>query len=408
MNSKKISVNLTSEVGKLKSVLVHRPGKELERLTPDYLETLLFDDIPWLKKMREEHDNFTKLMTDRGVRVLYIEDLLLDCLKENSVREKIVGDMISDSKIHSENTAELLWEKLLAMDSEDLASMSISGLTKDELELRPKHENLWDIVSKDFPFYITPSPNLYFMRDPLAVVGNRFSINSMRTTTRRREARMISHVIASHPLFKGLEEPWYNPDLLPSIEGGDMLVLSSKVMAIGCSERTTPEAIELFAKNLLGSHSGFERVLVFDIPKNRAFMHLDTVFTMIDWDVFSIYPGIEKALKIYEIKMSGGGLTYDHKPDAERALKDSLGLPAVKFIRSGGGDLEVAAREQWNDSTNTFAIAPGVVLAYSRNERSNDNLRKHGIEVLEFEGSELERGRGGSRCMTCPLEREAL
>lgn len=219
---------------------------------------------------------------------------------------------------------------------------------------------------------------------------------------------MLSHVISQHKSFSSLKKVWYTPDDVASVEGGDILVLSKNVIAIGCSERTTPQGIEAFAKNVLSNGSAFKKILVFDIPNDRAFMHLDTVFTMIDYDKFSIFPGIEKSLNIYEIKMKNKTLSYTYKKSLIGTLKESLKLPAVKLIRSGGGDMQVAEREQWNDSTNTFAIAPGKVLAYSRNEISNETLRKNGIEVIEFEGSELVRGRGGSRCMTCPIEREDI
>lgn len=403
-----MKINITSEIGNLKTVLVHRPGTELERLTPDLLESLLFDDIPWLKKMREEHDRFTKIMRNEGINVIYVEDLLADSLKNKTIKKRIIKDIIEESGIFSEETRMKIEEKMLKMKEEKLANVIISGLTKDEIKISKKDYNLWDTLNEGFPFYITPSPNLYFMRDPIAFLGNGISYNSMHTVTRRREARMLSHVISQHKSFSSLKKVWYTPDDVASVEGGDILVLSKNVIAIGCSERTTPQGIEAFAKNVLSNGSAFKKILVFDIPNDRAFMHLDTVFTMIDYDKFSIFPGIEKSLNIYEIKMKNKTLSYTYKKSLIGTLKESLKLPAVKLIRSGGGDMQVAEREQWNDSTNTFAIAPGKVLAYSRNEISNETLRKNGIEVIEFEGSELVRGRGGSRCMTCPIEREDI
>lgn len=403
-----MKINVTSEIGKLKSVLVHRPGTELERLTPDLLESLLFDDIPWLKKMREEHDAFTKIMRDAGANVIYVEDLLADSLKKKEVKKKIICDIIEDSNIYSSDTREAIKEKLLKMKEDKLAGVVIAGLTKTEININKKKYNLWDTLNENIPFYITPSPNLYFMRDPIAFIGNGINFNSMHTVTRRREARMLSHIISTHKSFSSLKKVWYTPNDVPSIEGGDILVLSKEVIAIGCSERTTPQGIESFANRVLANGSSFKKILVLDIPNDRAFMHLDTVFTMIDYDKFSIFPGIEDSLNVYEITMKNKTLAYTYKKSLSSTLKDALKLPAVKLIRSGGGDIQVAAREQWNDSTNTFAIAPGKVLAYSRNEISNETLRKNGIEVIEFEGSELVRGRGGSRCMTCPIEREDI
>jgi arginine deiminase len=248
------------------------------------------------------------------------------------------------------------------------------------------------------------------MRDPAAVMGNGISINSMHTDARRREPMIIKYLYEYNPLFKK-DEPrmWYDYTIPHSMEGGDMLVLSKDVAAIGCSQRTSANGIERLARNLFNAQDGFKEVLAVQIPPLRAFMHLDTVFTMIDYDKFTIYPGIQDKVRVFKLTPNGSkGVKVTVEGELVEALKKSLRLPAVDLIQSGGGDPVTAVREQWNDSTNTLAIAPGTVVTYSRNEASNEVLRKHGIEVLEIEGSELSRGRGGPRCMSMPLIREDL
>ncbi|NLK35508.1 MAG: arginine deiminase, partial [Gracilibacteraceae bacterium] len=270
--------------------------------------------------------------------------------------------------------------------------------------------SLSDYIRKDYPLYINPIPNFYFMRDPLSIIGSGISINSMQTDARRREPMLIKYIYDHHPLFRKEYSPiWYNYTIPHSIEGGDILVLGKEVAAVGCSQGTSANGIEILARNLFAGNSGIKEVLAVQIPSLRAFMHLDTVFTMVDRDKFTIYPGILDRVVVYRLTPGGkNGIKVTPENDLVEVLKRSLRLPAVSLIQSGGGDTITAAREQWNDSTNTLAIAPGVVVTYSRNEASNEILRKHGIEVLEIEGSELVRGRGGPRCMSMPLVREDI
>ncbi|SES94806.1 arginine deiminase [Natronincola peptidivorans] len=398
--------DITSEIGKLEAVLLHRPGKELERLTPQYLQELLFDDIPWLKKMREEHNNFAKVMKDRDCSVYYYESLLEEILLDREVRSSFIKDIVYNGNIDNVELERVLIEFLLAKDSKELVEIAIAGLHKRDFPDIDREFHLVDYIRVDYPFYINPLPNLYFTRDIGAVIGQGLSINKMNTPARDRETMFLKYIYQYHPLFKNNEKPlWYDYKETHSIEGGDILVLSEEVIAIGCSERTSPAAIETISQRLFQQGS-IEKVIAIEIPFTRAYMHLDTVFTMVDYDKFTIYPGIEDMVKAYELTV--GKTTPKVRPmkNLKDALKTTLRLPDVQLIQSGGGDEITAAREQWNDSTNTLAIAPGVVITYDRNEASNATLRKHGIEVIEIEGSELVRGRGGPRCMSMPLKRQ--
>ncbi|GAB6085630.1 arginine deiminase [Alkaliphilus crotonatoxidans] len=405
---RKSFINVTSEIGKLKAVLLHRPGKELERLTPEYLHELLFDDIPWLKEMQREHDLFAKAMESRGCDVYYYEDLLTECISDETVKKSFVHDVVKNCNIAHEELELLIIEYMLSKSNREIVEISISGLHKKDAPELKWEFHLVDYIKEHYPFYINPLPNLYFTRDPGAVVGNGLVINKMKTPARDRETMFLEYIYQYHPLFDNRLTPrWYDYKETYSIEGGDILVLSDKVLAIGCSERTSARGIEILTQRIL-QNTEFERVLAVQIPFTRAYMHLDTVFTMIDHDKFTIYPGVEDQLIAYDLSLGKTTPKVTLTKNLTEALKRALKLPAVELIQSGGGDEITAAREQWNDSTNTLALAPGVVITYNRNEASNETLRNHGIEVIEIEGSELVRGRGGPRCMSMPLVREVL
>jgi arginine deiminase len=406
----KIIPDVTSEIGRLKKVLLHRPGTELEKLTPDLLATLLFDDIPWLREVQKEHDEFADILRGRGVDVYYVDKMLKDVLEDAAIKRAFVDDVLEITHIGNDAVNEKLREFLNAQSAEDLTVIAISGMLKTELRSDDIEHNLWNYINADWPLYIDPVPNLYFMRDPAAFVGGGLSINRMHTAARRREPLLIKYIYMNHPAFSEAEKLlWNDYKGDGSIEGGDILVLSEEVVAIGCSERTTSSVIEDIAAKLFKGPGKFKEVLAIGIPPVRSFMHLDTVFTMIDRDKFTVYPGIAYDTRVYSLtQKADGGIKVEAKDDLEKALKHSLGLPAVQLIASGGGDAFTAAREQWNDSTNTLAIEPGVVVTYSRNEKTNETLVKSGVEVLSIGGSELARGRGGPRCMSCPMERERL
>lgn len=399
--------NITSEIGRLKKVMLHRPGKEIENLVPEYLGRLLFDDIPFLKVARIEHDRFAEVMRENGVKVLYLEDAAAEALKDERVKEEFIDEFLNESKVSLEAFSKIK-EYLLSMDAAKMIDTVMAGLKKSEIEDIKESQNI-TLEEEDYPFYLDPMPNLYFTRDPGAVIGNGLTINRMKTEVRRRETIFLKYIYKN--LIKTYDIPiWYDRNLSDSIEGGDILVLSSKVIAIGCSERTSRMAVEALAKKLLFSSSGFEKVVMLEIPKCRAFMHLDTVFTMIDYDKFTIHPAIKGPMHIYEItKGSNGQINsiYNENP-IDEVLKKALGLDSVELIECGGGDRIAASREQWNDGSNTLAISPGVVITYERNYITNELLDKRGIKVLTIPSSELSRGRGGPRCMSMPLERENI
>jgi arginine deiminase len=404
--------NVNSEVGKLESVLLHRPGKELERLTPQSLEELLFDDIPWLGRMQEEHDMFADVLRSRGCQVFYYDRLLEKILEDESVKKELVEELSVLTGFGRLKEKDAILEHLLSRTPAALTEILIAGLHKSEISYKEDHRSLSYYIADEYPFYINPLPNLYFTRDPGAVIGNGISINSMKTSARNRETMILSYINRYHEKINCHEVPqWYGYHQNEPIEGGDILVLSKSVLAIGCSARSSAVAIEKLAENLFKSNSSIEEVLVIQIPFKRAYMHLDTVFTMLDRDKFTIFPGIENDIKVFSLKnpsRKAGALKITARTDLNKALCKALKLNQVLIIPSGGGDKITAAREQWNDSTNTLAISPGTVVTYRRNTASNDSLRENGVEVVEIEGSELVRGRGGPRCMSMPLRRTDL
>jgi arginine deiminase len=402
-------LDVRSEIGKLKAVMLHRPGRELERITPQYLHELLFDDIPWLKKMREEHDGFADALRMRGCTVYYYEDMLGEILKDNHVKEDLVIEVLTKCNIANPDLEELIKGFLMEKDAQIVAEIMIAGLHKKDFPDIHREKRLVDHIKEEYPFYINPLPNLYFTRDPGAVIGNGLSVNSMNTHARDRETMILKYIYMHHPSFEKEVSPlWYDYDRRYSLEGGDILVLGENVIAVGCSERTSARGIEDLAMNLFKGDDKIKQVIAVQIPFTRAYMHLDTVFTMVDYDKFTIYPGVEDKVKAFCLTEGKTCPKVEPMGNLQDALKKALNIPSIQFIQSGGGDEVTAAREQWNDSTNTLAIAPGVVVTYNRNEASNTTLRKHGIEVVEIEGSELVRGRGGPRCMSMPLNREKI
>ncbi len=403
-------LKVNSEIGRLKKVLLHRPGKEIENLIPDYLEKLLFDDIPFLEAARIEHDGFAKLLQSEGVEVLYLETLLGETLSTKELRESFIEAFLEASNITSRGLKKALVNHLISLSVEEMIEKLMAGIRKNEVNVK-NITSLSELITNKYPFYLDPMPNLYFTRDPGAVLGRGISINTMKTNARRREPLFLEWIFKYHPQYSNKEIPhWYSNYMTYSIEGGDLLVLSNKVVAMGCSERTTPEAIEIAAEKLLKGDSAFEKVLVFDIPSCRAFMHLDTVFTMVDYDKFTIHPAIEGPLRVYEITLSNKGiLEFKAQEDSiNKVLSKALEVPSVDLIQCGGGDAIVSGREQWNDGSNTLAISPGVVVTYNRNYVTNEILDKHGIKVLTMPSAELSRGRGGPRCMSMPLYRDDI
>ena len=406
--SKDKALNVTSEIGRLKTVLLHRPGKEVENLTPDLMERLLFDDIPYLKIAREEHDAFAKILKDNGVEVLYLEELAAEAIEDKKVRDKFIEQFLDEAKVRGEGLRKAIKEYFDEFENKELVDKMMAGVRKSELK-NYKAQSLSDMVGSEYPFVLDPMPNLYFTRDPFATIGTGITLNHMRTETRNRETIFAKYIFDYHPRFKDSEVPiWFDRDEDTSLEGGDELILSDKVLAVGISERTDAASLEKLAKELFADGQTFETILAFDIPKSRAFMHLDTVFTMVDYDKFTIHPGIEGPLTVFSItKGENGELDITKEEDVlENILANHLGLEEVKLIRCAGGDPIDSGREQWNDGSNTLAIAPGEVVVYSRNHVTNNILEEEGIKLHIMPSSELSRGRGGPRCMSMPLIRE--
>lgn len=403
-------IHVTSEIGQLKKVMLHRPGKELENLMPDYLDRLLFDDIPYLEEAQREHDAFAKILSDKGVEVLYLEKLAAEAIDHTNVRETFVDEWLDEADVASRAAREAIRDYLLAIeDTFDMVLKTMEGFKKSELDIC-EGKNLADHIETDYPLLVDPMPNLYFTRDPFATMGNGASLNRMYSETRNRETIYGKYIFEHHPVYGGGAVPlYYDRNETTRIEGGDELVLSKDTLAIGISQRTDARSVEKLAKNIF-EQTDFTCVLGFVIVSNRKFMHLDTVFTMIDYDKFTIHPEIESGLKVYEItKGENSQVNIDLTEDTlEHVLANALGVKQVTLIRTGGDDIVAAAREQWNDGSNTLAIAPGVVVVYDRNTVTNKKLEESGIELHKLRGSELVRGRGGPRCMSMPFYREDL
>lgn len=402
-------INVTSEIKPLKKVLLHRPGEELLNLTPDTLEELLFDDIPFLKVAQEEHDAFADILRREGVEVVYLEDLMAETLKANKgLRKQFLEQFIKEAGVEIEKYQKLLFDFYNAIeDDKELVLKTMAGVNINELKIS-KDNSLVDYMNnEDSKMIVNPMPNLYFTRDPFASVGNGVVLNKMYSVTRNRETIYADYIFRYHPEYAGNVEFLYNRDLPFHIEGGDVLNINDKILAIGISQRTEAAAIDLLAKNVfLNSNSKIEQILAFDIPESRAFMHLDTVFTQIDVDKFTIHPAIIGTLRVFKLTKFNGDIKVEEIRDTlENILSSALGHP-VDLISCGAGDAIVAAREQWNDGSNTLCIRPGTIIVYERNDITNAYLRKKGLNVIEMPSAELSRGRGGPRCMSMPLVRE--
>ena len=406
-------LNVKSEIGELKKVLLHRPGGEIENLTPKWLPQLLFDDIPWLDLAQKEHDAFAKVFRDAGVEVLYLTDLVTESLDVNlSIKDQFIQQFIMEASVTSETLAKKLTEYLKSIKStKEMVSITMSGIRKSDLPNFVKR-TLSDHI-RDYPFVTDPMPNLYFTRDPFSIIDNGVAISNMFSKTRSRETIYAEYIFKYHPIYGNKDIPkFYNRDKIPTIEGGDILVLSDKVLAIGVSQRTHPSAIEKLAKNLFFNYkTDFEIILAFDIPKYRAFMHLDTIFTQVDYDKFLIHHDVQNVLKAYEVTKSEKDENKLEVKPINGTLEDILSSylnREVSLIPCGGDDTVAADREQWNDGANTIVIRPGEVIVYERNHITNALLKKNGIKVHTIPSSELSRGRGGPRCMSMPFYREDL
>jgi arginine deiminase len=400
------SINVYSEIGKLKKVLLHRPGKELENLMPEYLDRLLFDDIPYLKIAQQEHDAFANIFRENGAEVVYLEDLVVESLVNDEVNSKFIDEYIEEAGIKEDRETGILKEYFLSFsDKKDMVLKMMEGIRKSEIK-DYRGPGLADFLSNQYPFIIDPMPNLYFTRDPFAALGSGVSIHKMMTATRNRETLFGKYIFNYHPAYKDTKL-FYDRTEDYSLEGGDILVLNKETIAVGISQRTNPNAIEKFANIILTEESSFKKVLAIDIPKTRAFMHLDTVFTMVDYDKFTIHPNIKSDIVVYVLKKVDGKMDItEERGTLERVLEKELNIDKIKLIKCGGDSVIDASREQWNDGSNTLCISPGEVIVYSRNYVTNQILEEEGIKIHIMPSSELSRGRGGPRCMSMPLIRE--
>ncbi len=404
-------VNVKSEIGNLKKVILHRPGDELLNLTPNTLEELLFDDIPFLEVAQAEHDAFADILRGEGVEVVYLEDLMTEVIDLNpELRDTFLDQWIFEAGIRTDIYKNIIKDYINAeyAGTKDMVMKTMAGINLQELPGSDTHL-LVDMVSDRCKLVCAPMPNLYFTRDPFAMIGNGVSINRMYAHTRNRETIYGDYIFRYHPDFAGTPT-YYDRNDTFHIEGGDILNINDHVLAIGISQRTEPDAIDQLAHNVFSDEtSTIDTILAFNIPVSRAFMHLDTVFTQIDYDKFTIHPGIMGPLTVFEIKPDGNGGTVirERDEDLESILTEYVGQP-VKLIPCGGGDRIAAEREQWNDGSNTLCVRPGTVVVYQRNNVTNDVLYKNGINCLVMPSAELSRGRGGPRCMSMPAWREAL
>ena len=409
-----------SEVGRLRKVMVHRPGLSLQRLTPSNASSLLFDDVLWVRKAGEQHDEFVTLLREHNVEVFLLEELLAETI-EHSLEAR---SQILDSVVHELTVGIALADELrgylMGMTSGLLARHLIGGLAKSEIPDVDLSRSVTGQMYTDKDFVLPPLPNSLFSRDSSCWIYNGVSLNPMYSKVRQLEVVNVGAIYRFHPMFADAAfEFWYPSEGREggfdvhdfghaSLEGGDVMPIGNGTVLIGCSERTTPLMVEQIAKMLFAKEAA-ERVIACQMTKDRAHMHLDTVFTFLDRDAVTVYPRVVDEIVAFSLRPGDreGTVSVTREPSFLEAVTDALGLRQLRIVTTGGDEYQ-AEREQWDDGNNVVALEPGVVVGYSKNEYTNRKLRNAGIEVLEIDGSELGRGRGGGHCMTCPLLRDPI